>query len=207
MFGFFKKKEQPMKTKAPIQQDLDEGKVADLQAKMEKLESQRDALGVGIDALNAERNALMARLKTTTVASDKNALARQILLLDKQIKAKDNLRRTYDEKISGVIDALAALGNIAAANKGGTEDVISADTLLDEVQKAAEKTQAAAVKAGMVRDATNGLTESGFSSEMEEGLEGILAEAEGSVQTAPAAPAVAPAQEAAAPRPMPASQY
>ena len=189
MFGFFRKKEQAKGAQAPVRQDNREGNIADLQARMEQLENERDALGAGIDTLNAERKALMARLQAATAASDKNALARRILLADKQIKAKDNLRRTYDEKISRIIDVISALGDINATHKGGTEDIISSDELLNEIQKAAEEAQTAAIKDDIVRDAASGLSSSGHSSEMDAGLEEIFAEAAGAGQAAPTASA------------------
>ena len=178
MFGFIRKKD-----KAQDQQNGSEGVIADLQAQMEKLEDKRDAIGTDINTLNAARKTLMAKLQAATAASDKNELARRILLVDKQIKSKDDLRRTFDEKISGIIDKLTALGVINATEMGGTDDIISPEDILKKINDATERAQTDAVKGDLIRDGVGQLSASGRSQEMDDGIAGILAEAEGTAQS------------------------
>ena len=208
MFGIFKKKkEAPAPDPAQVkmsEQIKEQTEIAELQSQISELRRQSAQMNADIARKQDERAALMAKIQSVPQAQ-KTALALRVKNIDKYVAGLNGNLALLEQQIGNIESTILQKGGAGIVDIGDIANTVDVKSHQDKLLKAREKKDAGdtnvAIADGMLAELT------GDATSISDDIAGILAEAEGSSQTAQGSQTVSAEEGEHSLPSMPMSQY
>ena len=208
MFGIFKKnKEAPAPDPAQVkmaEQIKEQTEIAELQSQISELRRQSAQMNADIARKQDERAALMAKIQSVPPAQ-KTALALRVKNIDKYVAGLNGNLALLEQQIGNIESTILQKGGAGIVDIGDIANTVDVKSHQDKLLKAREKKDAGdtnvAIADGMLAELT------GDATSISDDIAGILAEAEGSSQTAQGSQTVSAEEGESLSPGMPMNQY